>query len=177
MLTVGGLAAPSVATTLPICGQGSGSGEIPGQTCEVAVVATPECVDDVAVLEYAVRPGGAPGASTVDITFTGVPGGDVVLADQPLSGTVQYPARATAATVVFGTTPAVRVPSVPNPCSESGVLGAADRTPSRSGARSASGVLAATGMEASTLALGAGGLLVAGTALVLVRRRRHGIAE
>jgi LPXTG-motif cell wall-anchored protein len=183
-VAVAGLAGPSAAATLPLCSPNDGY--IPGTTCEVAVTATVECVNGTPVLDYAVASGAVAGASTVDIRWTNLPGADLVLADQPLTVQNQpWPAAADAAvTLVFGTSPAetrVNV-SAPVDCAASLVLSAPETTGGSGVAaaaanqvrsQSASGVLAATGSDALPLALGGGGLILGGAALVLARRTRR----
>ncbi len=162
---VAGLAAPSGAAVLPVCGEGVGSGNIPGETCEVTVDAEAFCdADDDVALEYAVEDEG--GAATVDITFTGLPGGNRTVADQPLEGSLPWPTGVTRdLTVVFAATESVSVPvDFPDECREGAVLA------SRSSER---GVLAATGLTAAPLAIGGGALIAGGAALVLLRRRQH----
>lgn len=59
--------------------------------CELDVtVLTPICDNDVPKLRYVVTPVGTD-ESTVTLTFVNPGGGDVVYADQPLSGTVLWP--------------------------------------------------------------------------------------
>jgi LPXTG-motif cell wall-anchored protein len=153
-VAIAGLAGPSVAAELPICGDGVGSGAIPGQTCEAAVEATAVCVGEDLVLRYAVT-NPSSSASTVDVTWAGS------TSAQPLSGDLPWPADLTSdATVTFGTTPeATTVTAAFRDCAEGDV--------------SASGVLASTGSEASGLAIGAGALVVGGASLLLMRRARR----
>lgn len=125
VVAVGGFAgSASAETTLPLCTPNDGY--IPGQTCEAAVTASVECVDGAPVLDYAVPARAVGGAGTVDITWTNLPGADVVLADQPLTGdNVPWPAGSDAAvTLVFATTPAeTRVNlAAPTDCVEGLVL-------------------------------------------------------
>jgi LPXTG-motif cell wall-anchored protein len=179
-----GLAGPSAAAaTLPLCSPNDGY--IPGQTCEVAVEVDTECVNGRPVLHYAAGSGSVGGAGSVDIRWTNLPGADIVLEDQPLTVQNQpWPAGADASvTLVFATSPAstrvnvqadaacgaalVRSGTGTGTGTASGVTAAA------SGSRSASGVLAATGSEALSLALGSGALVLGGAALVLARRSRQ----
>lgn len=81
-------AAPTVAVPAAVdaCG---GDGYGGGLPCEVAVTTLqPVCDGDVPRLRYAVT---ATGVETVDITFVGPDGADVVHTGQPLSGTVLWP--------------------------------------------------------------------------------------
>jgi len=174
VVTVGGLAGPAAAQV--------GDDYIPDGSVLVEGV----CTDNAPALTYDV--GVLPNDATmIDITWTSTSGGNVVLTDQPTAGQLTWPAGVTTdATIVFGTTPETSVRAV-YPCARqtavlagsetgnaSGVLSAADRSRNTGGL---SGVLAATGVEASSLAIGAGALLVAGTSLVLVRRRREGVTD
>ncbi|WP_448631353.1 peptidase [Cellulomonas soli] len=59
--------------------------------CELVVTdLTPACVDDVAVLNYAVQPIGTPN-TTVTLTFVNPDGASVVMPGLPLSGQVRWP--------------------------------------------------------------------------------------
>lgn len=61
------------------------------RACELLIeVLTPVCDNDVPRLTYAVNPVGTP-RTTVTITFLNPDGPDVVYADQPLTGTVNWP--------------------------------------------------------------------------------------
>jgi hypothetical protein len=186
---------PASATTDPCLGQDTGYGA--SNVCVVNVVAaTPLCPAPSALqLSYAVTVTGTE-LTTVDLHWL-VPGGsDVVQAGQPLTGTVDWPTAVPQATTdvtfVAGAQSTVSV----NPTaalasdtctSESGVLPTSPSTPvsndvpaesqavaavSAVAPAPASGVLAVTGAEVLPYAVGAGGLLLAGTALVLIRSRR-----
>ncbi|GAA2726638.1 hypothetical protein CAE01nite_22570 [Cellulomonas aerilata] len=185
-VAVAGLAGPAAAATLPLCTPNDRY--IPGGTCEVRV--TPECNEGAPVLDYVVAPGAVGGAATVDVTWTNLPGADLVLADQPLTVDNQaWPAGADGeVTLVFATAPeATRVNvTVPEACASSLVL-ASRETPRSAAAgsgaaaaaadsvrsQSSSGVLAATGSAVLPLALGGGALVLGGTALLLARRARQ----
>ena len=168
VVAAGGFAGPAAAATLPLCSPNDGY--VPGETCEAAVVATPDCVNNTPVLDYAVTERAVGGAGTVDIRWTNLPGEDIVLANQPLTASdVAWPAGADASvTLVFGTSPSSTRVNVTadSACSASLVSAAVG------GSGAESGVLAATGSEALPLALGGAALVVGGAALVLARRRQ-----
>lgn len=143
--------------------------------CVVEVLeADPICPAGVLQLTYKVTAAGTE-ATTVDLRWINPGGTDVVQTGQPFSGTVDWPAsiptRATDVEFRVGTELAVNVdPKVAlAQCLPSGskVLSVSDTTSTGS-----SGVLAFTGSEALPFALAGGGLLLAGTALVLARSAR-----
>ncbi|RYV49920.1 hypothetical protein [Pengzhenrongella frigida] len=146
--------------------------------CVVEVLqADPICPAGVLQLTYQVTAEGTE-ATTVDLRWINPGGTDVVQTGQPFSGTVDWPAsiptRATDVEFRVGTELAVNVdPKVAlAKCLPSGskVLSVSDTTSSAS--TGSSGVLAFTGSEALPFAVAGGGLLLAGTALVLVRSAR-----
>lgn len=164
VVAVGGFAgSASAETTLPLCTPNDGY--IPGETCEAAVTASVECVDGAPVLDYAVPARAVGGAGTVDVTWTNLPGADVVLADQPLTvDNVRWPAGADAeVTLVFATTPAeTRVNlAAPTDCVEGLVL-PAPQNPSTGTPTTGNPVAPAAGVAGSGVA--AAGTRAAGTA-------------
>ena len=166
------------------------------------------CVDDIAKVSYDVTAEGTPN-TTVTITFVNPSGPAVVYADQPLSGSVNWPGTVVGAdgkgvdwagwtqkadgTWIAGdefswTLPSVQVRFKVNP-EASATLAYPDVAtgcaPARSEVLSAtvvsastsrSGVLAATGSEATPVLLLGGGLVAVGAGvlvtLAVLRRRR-----
>ncbi|WP_298461469.1 LPXTG cell wall anchor domain-containing protein [uncultured Cellulomonas sp.] len=184
MFAVGGLAGTSAtAAELPLCEEGDGY--VPGETCESVVLAELDCPDGVATIDYDIA-GTGDEDGLVDVTWTGLPGGDVTVTGQPLTGTLTWPTGVTAdATIVFGTTPPTAL-LAEYPCDDDSGVAAGGETPtSRSttrtavAARSESGVLAQTGATGLPIALGGGALIVGGAAAVILARRSRqaGAAE
>ena len=222
LLAVGGVAAPSAALTteiIPECDPSSDRyTEIPGGCAVLVEDIDSDCVAGVPQLSYELSVRG-PITPPIQITWENDQGGQDVVVQGGLSGTIHWPGTVVNADgtvadwpgwtqqangtwvqgdefdwalgsvdVTFGTNPSVtrtvQYPDRPE-CRPAGAVLAANtttttRTPAQPAAQAAaarstglSGVLAATGVEASTLAAGAGALLVGGTALVLARRSRH----
>ena len=175
MFAVGGLAGPAAGAVapLPICEPGDGY--VPGETCESAVQVVAECPAGETLVEYVVRGGAVDGSGTVDITWTGLPGGDQVVAGQPLTGELAWPsADVESAVLVFATTPPVSVP-VTYACEDDSVRPVTDTDQGVAAPDDDSGVLAETGSEALPLALGGGALVLGGAAAVMMARRNRGV--
>ncbi|MGN8244973.1 peptidase [Cellulomonas soli] len=88
-------AAPAAAEVTPPAGQYGCLDQKDGYgaplPCELVVTdLTPTCVDDVALLNYAVQAVGTPN-TTVTLTFVNPDGASVVMSDLPLSGQVRWP--------------------------------------------------------------------------------------
>lgn len=153
----------------------SGSYQAP-LTCKVLVEdVSATCTDDLsgANLDYALTVEGGLGAKSVDVTLTDTAGHTAAINGKPLSGSVAWPSNVNAAntTVTFTTTTATPYTvstEVKTPSCISQVL--ADE----GGSTARSAVLASTGSQVGpVLALSAGLLLVGGTTVLLVRRRRN----
>lgn len=67
-----------------------GQDYVPGGPCEMELTVTPTCARQVPLLTYAVVVEGS-SARTTDIIWHNVGGADVVLTDQPLSGSALWP--------------------------------------------------------------------------------------
>ncbi|MBC7550287.1 MAG: hypothetical protein H7269_05200 [Cellulomonas sp.] len=136
--------------------------------------ADPICPADSLQLQYAVTAEGT-ALSTVDLRWINPGGSDVVQTGLPFTGTVNWPTsipqRATAVEFVVGTDVVVNVDPTAalTRCASSKVLSVSDTSVR---AASDSRVLALTGSEVAPYVAAAGGLLFAGTALVLVRAAR-----
>ncbi|MGV8965584.1 MAG: hypothetical protein ACOH2F_04840 [Cellulomonas sp.] len=153
----------------PACEQQTGYGA--SNVCVVDVAkADPICPANTLQLQYVVTAEGTP-ATTVDLHWINPSGANVVQTGLPFTGTVDWPTsipqKATEVQFVVGTDVVVNVDPTAalETCSSSKVLSVSDTT-------SGSQVLAFTGSEIMPYALAAGGLLFAGTALILVRSAR-----
>ena len=156
--------------------------------CKVEVKTAVVCPGGVPYLGYTVTTEGVAPA-TVDVVWVNPTGADVTLTGQPLSGSLLW-AGATAGVagqgaawarptveVRFLTTPeaSVVVTHPTTTCSAGGASAGGAGTAAGSGVSQArsGGLLSATGLTTAPLLAVAGGLLVLGTAAVLVTRRRH----
>ena len=165
---------PASAALDPACEeQDTGYGA--SNVCVVRVAqADPICPADSLQLQYAVTAEGT-AVSTVDLRWINPGGSDVVQTGLPFTGTVNWPTsipqRATAVEFVVGTDVVVNVDPTAalTRCASSKVLSVSDTS---AGAAADSRVLALTGSEVAPYVAAAGGLLFAGTALVLVRAAR-----
>ena len=165
---------PASAALDPACEeQGTGYGA--SNVCVVRVAqADPICPGDSLQLQYAVTAEGT-ALSTVDLRWINPGGSDVVQTGLPFTGTVNWPTsiprRATAVEFVVGTDVVVNVDPTAalTRCASSSVLSVSDKS---AGTASNSRVLALTGSEVAPYVAAAGGLLFAGSALVLVRAVR-----
>lgn len=145
--------------------------------CVVNVLeAAPLCPVDTLELSYKVTAEGTD-ATTVDLRWLNPGGTDVVLTGLPFTGTVAWPdsipPKATDVEFAVGTERVVNVDPkdalLECVSSEGEVLPVNN---SESGSSNSSGVLAVTGSDVLPFAVAGGGLLLAGTALVLARSRR-----
>lgn len=165
---------PASAALDPGCEkQGAGYGA--SNVCVVRVAqADPICPADSLQLQYAVTAEGT-ALSTVDLRWINPGGSDVIQTGLPFTGTVNWPTsipqRATAVEFVVGTDVVVNVDPTAalTRCASSKVLSVSDTSVR---AAPASRVLALTGSEVAPYVAAAGGLMFAGTALVLVRAAR-----
>lgn len=146
--------------------------------CVVRVAqADPICPANTLQLQYAVTAEGTP-STTVDLRWINPGGSDVVQTGLPFTGTVNWPTSipqsATAVEFVVGTDVVVNVDPTAAlaRCTSSRVLAVSDNPAGPASSASESRVLALTGSEVTPYVAVAGGLLVAGTALVLVRAAR-----
>jgi len=158
----------------PACKQQS-EGYGASNVCVVKVAqADPICPSDSLQLKYAVTAEGT-GATTVDLRWINASGADVVQTGLPFTGTVNWPTsipqKATAVEFVVGNDVVVNVDPTAAlaTCAGSKVLSVSDTS---AGTAADSRVLALTGSEVAPYVAAAGGLLFAGTALVLVRAAR-----
>lgn len=88
------LAGPAAAVDDPAaCDRQDAGYEAPG-VCQLAVEAAAVCVNDVAQLTYALTVEGS-SATTATITFVNPSGSSLVYANQPLTGTVNWPGTVT----------------------------------------------------------------------------------
>lgn len=165
---------PASAALDPACGeQATGYGA--SNVCVVRVAqADPICPANSLQLQYAVTAEGT-ALSTVDLRWINPGGSDVIQTGLPFTGTVNWPTtipqRATAVEFVVGTDVVVNVDPTAalTRCASSKVLSVSDTSVR---AAPASRVLALTGSEVAPYVAAAGGLMFAGTALVLVRAAR-----
>lgn len=143
--------------------------------CSVTVLeAKPICPSGVLQMVYSLTAEGT-SATTVDLHWLGTGGSDVVLAAQPLAGTVNWPAAVAQAPVDVRFVAGAQAVVSLNPTAAlatcvtktSSVLSVAE-TPARSSA-----VLASTGAEVLPYLAAGGALLVAGAALLVARAARQ----
>lgn len=173
---------PASAALDPACEeQDTGYGA--SSVCVVRVAqADPICPSDALQLQYAVTAEGT-AVSTVDLRWINPGGSDVVQTGLPFTGTVNWPTsipqRATAVEFVVGTDVVANVDPTAalTRCASSRVLSVSDKSAAAdsrvlASAPADSRVLALTGSEVAPYVAAAGGLLFAGTALVLVRAAR-----
>lgn len=150
----------------------TGDGYVAEGVCELEVTADAICVGDAAYLGYTVRPVGTT-ATTTTVTWHNPAGADVTLTDQPLSGQLAWPDSSWArdgVDVTFAVNPDTTV-TVAYPGAESGCVVQAGEVLATT--QEASGVLASTGFPGGPMVGMAGGLLVAGAALLAVGRARR----
>ena len=170
---------PANAAQDPACSQ-QDNGYGASSVCVVNVIAAdPICPAGALQLSYEVTASGTD-ATTVDLRWVNPGGTDVVQTGLPFTGTVNWPASIPKTTTdvqfVVGTEAVVNVdPSVAlSKCLTSGSKVLSVSNPKSSGS---SGVLALTGSDVLPYAAVGGGLLLAGTALLLVRSARTRRAE
>lgn len=164
-----GLGSTALAAEADGC-SGESDDYVGSGVCALEVVAEPVCIGDEAYLSYALT---APGSSATSATVTwqNPDGDDVVQTNLPLTGQLAWPgdwARPTV-DVTFDVNPTATV-TVAYPGATAGC--AAGGVQSTSNVQ-ASGVLASTGFGGAAFVGAAGGLLVAGGALLAVSRARR----
>ena len=155
----------------PACDQ-QDTGYGASSVCVVRVAkADPICPADALQLQYVVTAEGTP-ATTVDLRWINPGGSDVVQTGLPFTGTVNWPAsipkKATAVEFVVGTDVVVNV----DPTAALATCASGSKVLAVSNPTSGSRVLALTGSDVAPYVAVAGGLLFAGTALILVRAAR-----
>lgn len=147
-----------------------GAGYAPGGVCGIEVDVDALCPEGEPTLAYEVTTEGS--ASTVDITWM-YSGTDVALADQPLTGSLPWPAsNPTQVQVRFDVEniSAVTTVAAPECVTPGGGVGGsgAGKTPTAAGPS-----LAETGSDVAPLLAAAGGLVVAGAVAVAAARGRR----
>jgi hypothetical protein len=168
-----GLAAPASAAQ----GCTPGDGYWPEAVCSLAVTVTPSCTTDTQHLDYVASAQGTR-LQTMSITWVNPGGDDIVLTDQPLSGSLVWPTAAWAqgtVEVAFHVNP-TSVVTVTRPTGAGCQVTLASNTVSTSQALG-SRILAATGSDAAPLVAGSAALLGLGVAALLVARRRRAGAD
>lgn len=162
----GGVVLSPAASADAGCQDSDGYGA--GGVCGMSAQVDPAC--DAAVPTLAYSTDGATG-ETVTVTFVNPDGADAVYADQPLAGSVPWPtfdwAMADVQVTIADGTVASTVVDYPVGCAPAELTSNA-----LTGALTETGVLAETGATATPLAGIAAGLLVLGTGVLLVSRRR-----
>lgn len=149
----------------------AGAGYAPGGVCSIEVDVDALCPEGKPTLAYEVSTEGS--ASTVNITWLLSSGADVALADQPLTGSLAWPAsNPTQVQVRFDVEniSAVTTVAAPECVTPGGGVGGsgAGKTPTAAGP-----ALAETGSDVAPLLAAAGGLVVAGAVAVAAARGRR----
>lgn len=139
--------------------------------CSVTVLeAKPICPSGVLQMVYSLTAEGT-SATTVDLHWLGTGGSDVVLAAQPLAGTVNWPAAVAQAPVDVRFVAGAQAVVSLNPTAA--LATCVTKTSSVLSVAESSAVLASTGAEVLPYLAAGGGLLVAGAALLVARAARQ----